>query len=302
MIDKKLSKVFVGMICVVGLFLTHCHQEPAPTVEMSATTSTQAEVLATPAGTQPTATVGEIQPTTEGAETATSTQTPTPTATPAEVVSINEVATGTKTPQPITETPPPSATYSLTADPVHATTVSQNATTSAVEANKLRVYTLNGGVLTIEEPLPGMQTDLPYIFTHDFEPGEVMAEALPSTTGDQNQLGHRIEEITLPHPVNVMMDENTVIQTDKVWRVTLISEEPFPTLSGIYFIWLDDTPHRAQQSPWIPEQSLYELFIHTFDQSSLHENATIGISYDNYLTPEPRFSVVIKEIEWEESN
>lgn len=92
MMDKKLSKVFIGIICITGLFLTQCREEPAPLTETPVATEQSLDIATTPL--QPTAAemAATREPTVTVIETEMPTGTPAPTATPTEGEEAAEAA------------------------------------------------------------------------------------------------------------------------------------------------------------------------------------------------------------------
>ena len=79
MTNKKLSKVFIGIICVVGLFLTQCQEEPVQPAETPVATEQSLQPLTTEVA-------AESEPAVDTVETAM------PTATPTEGEEAAEVA------------------------------------------------------------------------------------------------------------------------------------------------------------------------------------------------------------------
>jgi len=85
---------------------------------------------------------------------------------------------------------------------------------------------------------------------------------------------YQIEELTLPHPMEVTLDGETV-DVDKTWRIT-ITGTGFPVLSLGYYIWIDDiSVPAAETAPG--------LVGFVFEPSMLREGAKLGMSYTDWI-------------------
>ena len=104
--------------------------------------------------------------------------------------------------------------------------------------------------------------------------GKTLAEGRNTTPVGPYQLKtYRIEELTPPQPIEVMVSGQT-IQAQKAWRVT-VTGGPFHLRALWYTIWIDDTLlGRAMES-----EDLSEISVITFDQTMLHNGAIIAVSY-----------------------
>lgn len=86
---------------------------------------------------------------------------------------------------------------------------------------------------------------------------------------------YEIEELTLPHPIEVVANGQT-LNVQKAWKISITRSEPFQVTSLGYRIWIDDVSVPAREEP-------PGLVGFVFDPSLLREGARIGISPSDFI-------------------
>ncbi len=105
-------------------------------------------------------------------------------------------------------------------------------------------------------------------------PGKVVAESdSPTAAGKFRVRNYRVEELTLPAPVEVSVGGRRV-ETSRAFRVT-VTGGPFPVRALPPVLWIDDTAVGFG----VESEDLDSITAVTFDASLLREGATLYLSY-----------------------
>lgn len=105
-------------------------------------------------------------------------------------------------------------------------------------------------------------------------PGKVVAESnAPAPAGRLKVRNYRVEELTLPAPVEVEVGGRRV-ETSRAFRVT-VTGGPFPVRALPPVIWIDD----EAVGYGVESEDLDAITAVTFDESLLREGATLYVSY-----------------------
>jgi hypothetical protein len=105
-------------------------------------------------------------------------------------------------------------------------------------------------------------------------PGKVIAESdAPAAAGRLKVKNYRVEELTLPRPVEVEAGGRRV-ETSRAFRVT-VTGGPFPVRALPAVVWIGDTAVGFG----VESEDLDAITAVTFDESLLREGATLYVSY-----------------------
>lgn len=105
-------------------------------------------------------------------------------------------------------------------------------------------------------------------------PGKVIAESNATRAAGRLKVrNYRVEELTLPRPVDVEVGGRRV-QTSRAFRVT-VTGGPFPVRAMPAVVWIDD----VAVGYGIESEDLDAITAVTFDESLLREDATLYVSY-----------------------
>ena len=105
-------------------------------------------------------------------------------------------------------------------------------------------------------------------------PGKLVSEAQSArATNELNLTGYRIEEIKLPHQLNVEL-RGQQVAVDKAWRIT-VQGGPFPVRALPAVIWIDD----EIAGNGIENETLSQITAITFDSSLVREGGVVSLSY-----------------------
>ena len=105
-------------------------------------------------------------------------------------------------------------------------------------------------------------------------PGKVIAESKSATASGKFKVkNYRVEELTLPAPVEVAVGEKRV-KVSRAFRVT-VTGGPFPVRALPAVVWVDDTA----VGYGVESEDLDTITAVTFDESLLREGATLYLSY-----------------------
>ena len=105
-------------------------------------------------------------------------------------------------------------------------------------------------------------------------PGKVIAESNSGAAAGKFKVrNYRVEELTLPRPVEVEVGGRRV-ETARAFRVT-VTGGPFPVRAMPAVIWLDD----VAVGFGVESEDLDAITAVTFDASLLREGATLYLSY-----------------------
>ncbi|MDT5270829.1 MAG: hypothetical protein QOH49_3015 [Acidobacteriota bacterium] len=104
--------------------------------------------------------------------------------------------------------------------------------------------------------------------------GKVIAESdSPRATGRLKVKNYRVEELTLPAAVQVEVGGKRV-EVSRAFRVT-VTGGPFPVRALPAVVWIDD----VAVGYGVESEDLDAITAITFDESLLHEGATLYVSY-----------------------
>lgn len=104
--------------------------------------------------------------------------------------------------------------------------------------------------------------------------GKVIAESdAPRAAGKFNVRNYRVEELTLPRPVEVTVGGRRV-EVSRAFRVT-VTGGPFPVRALPAVVWIDD----VAVGFGVESEDLDQITAVTFDASLLREGATVYLSY-----------------------
>src|SRR5215510_14940369 len=105
-------------------------------------------------------------------------------------------------------------------------------------------------------------------------PGKLVSEAKSARPTTELKLtGYRVEEIKLPHQLNVELHGQQVA-VDKAWRVT-VQGGPFAVRAMPAMIWIDD----QIVGNGIENETLSQITAITFDSSLIREGGVVSLSY-----------------------
>jgi hypothetical protein len=105
-------------------------------------------------------------------------------------------------------------------------------------------------------------------------PGKVVAESNATRTAGRLKVrNYRVEELTLPAPVEVEVGGRRV-ETSRAFRVT-VTGGPFPVRAMPAVVWIDD----VAVGYGVESEDLDAITAVTFDESLLREGATLYVSY-----------------------
>lgn len=105
-------------------------------------------------------------------------------------------------------------------------------------------------------------------------PGKVIAESdAPRAAGKFKVRNYRVEELTLPRPVEVSVGGKRA-EVSRAFRVT-VTGGPFPVRALPAVVWIDD----VAVGFGVEGEDLDSITAVTFDASLLREGATVYISY-----------------------
>jgi len=105
-------------------------------------------------------------------------------------------------------------------------------------------------------------------------PGRVIAESdAPRASGKFKVKNYRVEELTLPRPVEVSVRGKRV-ETSRAFRVT-VTGGPFPVRALPAVVWIDD----VAVGFGVESEDLDAITAVTFDESLVHDGATLYLSY-----------------------
>ncbi|HEX8117821.1 MAG TPA: hypothetical protein VF521_11165 [Pyrinomonadaceae bacterium] len=114
-------------------------------------------------------------------------------------------------------------------------------------------------------------------------PGKVVAESdAAAAVGRLKVKNYRVEELTLPAPVNVEIGGKRV-EVARAFRVT-VTGGPFPVRALPAVVWIDD----EAVGFGVESEDLDAITAVTFDASLLKEGATLYVSYGNKESKEGR--------------
>jgi hypothetical protein len=113
--------------------------------------------------------------------------------------------------------------------------------------------------------------------------GKVIAESnAPAPAGRLKVKNYRVEELTLPAPVEVEVGDKRV-KVSRAFRVT-VTGGPFPVRALPAVVWIDD----AAVGYGVESEDLDAITAVTFDASLLREGATVYVSYGDKEKKEER--------------
>ena len=105
-------------------------------------------------------------------------------------------------------------------------------------------------------------------------PGKVIAESnAPAAAGKLKVKNYRVEELTLPAPVEVEVGGKRV-EVSRAFRVT-VTGGPFPVRALPAVVWIDD----VAVGYGVESEDLDAITAVTFDASLLRDGATLYVSY-----------------------
>lgn len=105
-------------------------------------------------------------------------------------------------------------------------------------------------------------------------PGKVIAESdAPRAAGKFKVRNYRVEELTLPRPVEVTVGGKRA-EVSRAFRVT-VTGGPFPVRAMPAVVWVDD----VAVGFGVESEELDQITAVTFDASLLREGATVYLSY-----------------------
>src|SRR5215207_7976939 len=114
-------------------------------------------------------------------------------------------------------------------------------------------------------------------------PGRVIAESdAPRASGKLKVKNYRVEELTLPAPVEVEVGGRRV-EVSRAFRVT-VTGGPFPVRALPAVVWIDD----VAVGYGVESEDLDALTAVTFDASLLRDGATLYVSYGDKENKEDR--------------
>ncbi|HEV7889402.1 MAG TPA: hypothetical protein VGP08_02125, partial [Pyrinomonadaceae bacterium] len=114
-------------------------------------------------------------------------------------------------------------------------------------------------------------------------PGKVIAESdSPAAAGRLKVKNYRVEELTLPRPVEAEVGGRRV-ETARAFRVT-VTGGPFPVRALPAVVWIDDTAVGFG----VESEDLDAITAVTFDESLLRDGATLYVSYGDKEKKEDR--------------
>ncbi len=114
-------------------------------------------------------------------------------------------------------------------------------------------------------------------------PGKVIAESnAPAPAGRLKVKNYRVEELTLPAPVEVEVGEKRV-KVSRAFRVT-VTGGPFPVRALPAVVWIDD----VAVGYGVESEDLDAITAVTFDASLVREGATVSVSYGDKEKKEER--------------
>ena len=114
-------------------------------------------------------------------------------------------------------------------------------------------------------------------------PGKVIAESdAPSAAGRLKVKNYRVEELTLPAPVEVEVGGKRV-EVSRAFRVT-VTGGPFPVRALPAVVWIDD----VAVGYGVESEDLDAVTAVTFDASLLRDGATLYVSYGDKENKEDR--------------
>lgn len=113
--------------------------------------------------------------------------------------------------------------------------------------------------------------------------GKVIAESdAPAAAGRLKVKNYRVEELTLPAPVEVEVGDKRV-KVSRAFRVT-VTGGPFPVRALPAVVWIDD----VAVGYGVESEDLDAITAVTFDASLLREGATLYVSYGDKEKKEDR--------------
>jgi hypothetical protein len=113
--------------------------------------------------------------------------------------------------------------------------------------------------------------------------GKVIAESdAPAPAGRLKVKNYRVEELTLPAPVEVEVGDKRV-KVSRAFRVT-VTGGPFPVRALPAVVWIDD----VAVGYGVESEDLDAITAVTFDESLVREGATLYVSYGDKEKKEDR--------------
>jgi len=114
-------------------------------------------------------------------------------------------------------------------------------------------------------------------------PGKIIAESnAPAAAGRLKVKNYRVEELTLPAPIEVEVGGKRV-EVSRAFRVT-VTGGPFPVRALPAVLWIDD----VAVGYGVESEDLDAITAITFDASLLRDGATLYVSYGNKENKEDR--------------
>lgn len=114
-------------------------------------------------------------------------------------------------------------------------------------------------------------------------PGKVIGEGTNTKpTGKFRVAKYRVEEVSLPHAVDVKINDQ-IVSVDKAYRVTIVGG-PFEVRAMPAVVWIGD----KAIGYGVENEDLTEITAVTFDESVLVEGASLYLSYGDKKNKEDR--------------